>query len=86
MILLDNTWKLMDSEGYQLVNVDSLILIERPKIAPYIEEMRENISLVLRCEINQVNVKATRGEKLGFVGREEGVMAQAVVLLERKYK
>jgi 2-C-methyl-D-erythritol 2,4-cyclodiphosphate synthase len=86
MILLNNTWQLMDNEGYRLVNVDSLILIEKPKIAPYIEEMKKNISLVLRCDINQVNVKATRGEKIGFVGRQEGVMAQAVVLLERKDK
>lgn len=84
MILLEKTWQLMDSEGYQLVNLDSLILIEKPKIAPYIEDMRANISKVLRCEVSQVNVKATRGEKLGFIGRQEGVMAQAIVLLERK--
>lgn len=85
MILLEKTWQLMDSEGYQLVNLDSLILIEKPKIAPYIEDMRANISKVLRCEVSQVNVKATRGEKLGFIGRQEGVMAQAIVLLERKF-
>lgn len=84
MILLEKTWQLMDSEGYQLVNLDSLVLIEKPKIAPYIEDMRANISKVLRCEVSQVNVKATRGEKLGFIGRQEGVMAQAIVLLERK--
>jgi len=84
MILLEKTWQLMNSEGYQLVNLDSLILIEKPKIAPYIEEMKRNISSALRCDDRQVNVKATRGEKLGFVGRQEGVMAQAIVLLERK--
>jgi 2-C-methyl-D-erythritol 2,4-cyclodiphosphate synthase len=85
MILLEKTWQLMDSQGYQLVNLDSLILIEKPKIAPYIEDMKKNISNGLRCELSQVNVKATRGEKLGFIGRQEGVMAQAVVLLERKF-
>lgn len=85
MILLEKTWQLMDSEGYQLVNLDSLILIEKPKIASYIEDMKKNISYGLRCELSQVNVKATRGEKLGFIGRQEGVMAQAIVLLERKF-
>ncbi|MDO9591740.1 MAG: 2-C-methyl-D-erythritol 2,4-cyclodiphosphate synthase [Erysipelotrichaceae bacterium] len=84
LILLEKTWQLMNSEGYQLVNLDSLILIEKPKIAPYIEEMKRNISSALRCDDSQVNVKATRGEKLGFIGRQEGVMAQAIVLLERK--
>ncbi|MDP2813683.1 MAG: 2-C-methyl-D-erythritol 2,4-cyclodiphosphate synthase [Erysipelotrichaceae bacterium] len=84
MILLEKTWQLMDNEGYQLVNLDSLLLIEKPKIAPYIDDMKKNISKVLRCELSQVNVKATRGEKLGFIGRQEGVMAQAIVLLERK--
>ena len=86
MILLTKTWQLMDDEGYQIVNLDSLILIEKPKIAPYIEEMKNNISTALHCKVSQVNVKATRGEKLGFIGRQEGVMAQAIVLLERKPK
>jgi 2-C-methyl-D-erythritol 2,4-cyclodiphosphate synthase len=86
MILLMKTWQLMDDEGYQIVNLDSLILIEKPKIAPYIEEMKRNISSALKCNVSQVNVKATRGEKLGFIGRQEGVMAQAIVLLERKTK
>lgn len=84
MILLEKTWKLMNDEGYQVVNLDSLILIEAPKIAPFIEEMKKNISSALQCNVSQVNVKATRGEKLGFIGRKEGVMAQAIVLLERK--
>ncbi len=84
MILLEKTWQLMDGEGYQLVNLDSLILIEKPKIAPFIEDMKKNISSMLRCDVALINVKATRGEKLGFIGRQEGVMAQAVVLLERK--
>lgn len=84
MVLLEKTWQLMDSEGYQIVNLDSLVLIEKPKIAPFIEDMKKNISSALHCDVTLINVKATRGEKLGFVGRQEGVMAQAVVLLERK--
>jgi 2-C-methyl-D-erythritol 2,4-cyclodiphosphate synthase len=84
MVLLEKTWQLMDNEGYQIVNLDSLVLIEKPKIAPFIEGMKKNISSALHCDVTLINVKATRGEKLGFVGRMEGVMAQAVVLLERK--
>ncbi|MEA4874799.1 2-C-methyl-D-erythritol 2,4-cyclodiphosphate synthase [Anaerorhabdus sp.] len=74
---------LMNKEGYTIGNIDSLIMIEKPKMAPHIDEMRKNIANALNCEISQVSVKATRGEKLGFVGREEGVLAQAVVLLEK---
>ncbi len=84
LILLEKTAELMDQQGYQLVNLDSLILIEKPRIAPYIQEMKANIAKALHCNDSQINVKATRGEKLGFIGRQEGVMAQAVVLLERK--
>lgn len=83
VILLEHTYALMKSKGYRIENVDSLILIERPKLAPYISKMRETIARALHCDITQVNVKATRGEGLGFIGREEGVMAQAVVLLTK---
>ncbi|MBR2825505.1 MAG: 2-C-methyl-D-erythritol 2,4-cyclodiphosphate synthase [Solobacterium sp.] len=83
LIILKEVKKMMKEKGYQIENVDSLILIERPKMKPYIEEMRKNYSDVLECSIDQISVKATRGEKLGFVGREEGVLAQAVVLLEK---
>ncbi|MEG0177027.1 2-C-methyl-D-erythritol 2,4-cyclodiphosphate synthase [Anaerorhabdus sp.] len=74
---------IMISKGYKIGNVDSLIMIEKPKMAPHIEQMRLNIAKTLMCELDQISVKATRGEKLGFVGREEGVLAQAVVLLEK---
>ncbi len=84
VLILEKTAQLMDEQGYRLVNLDSLILIEKPKIAPYIDTMKVNIAKALRCDVSQVNVKATRGEKLGFIGRQEGVMAQAIVLLERK--
>lgn len=81
LVLLDMVVQTMEEKGYQIGNVDSLILIEKPKMAPYIEAMKKNIAQVLHCEEELINIKATRGEKLGFVGREEGVVAQAVVLL-----
>lgn len=86
MILLEHIYSLMTNHGYELVNVDSLILIEQPKMAAYINQMRENIAEKLRCQPTQINVKATRGEGLGFIGAGEGVMAQAVVLLTRRSK
>lgn len=84
--LLENVYDLMLKSGYEVGNVDSLVIIERPKLAPYINIMRENIAKTLKCDVSQINVKATRGEKLGYIGREEGVMAQAVVLLKRSSK
>lgn len=83
LILLKHVTRLMEAKGFRIGNVDALIMIERPKMAPHISAMRKNIAAALRCGEDQVNVKATRGEKLGFVGREEGVLAQAVVLLEK---
>lgn len=82
IILLEEVYRLMVSKGYIIGNVDSLIMIEKPKMLPHKEKMRENIAKALHCDIKNVNVKATRGEKLGFIGNEEGVMAQAVVLLK----
>lgn len=84
MVLLDNVYHLMDDEGYKIGNVDSTVLLEQPKLAPFKEQMEKNIAEVLHTDVRNVNVKATRGEKLGFVGRKEGIMAQAVVLLEEK--
>ena len=82
MILLEETYKLMISKGYKIGNVDAIIMTEQPKMAPHIPLMRENIARVLHCDVSQINVKATRGEKLGFVGRGEGIVSQAVCLLE----
>ena len=83
LILLEHVTRLMEAKGFRIGNVDALIMIERPKMAPHISAMRKNIAAALHWGEDQVNVKATRGEKLGFVGREEGVLAQAVVLLEK---
>lgn len=84
MILLAEVYKLMDLEGYKIGNVDSTVLLEQPKLAPHKAKMEENIAKVLHTDVKNINVKATRGEKMGFVGRKEGIMAQAVVLLEEK--
>lgn len=82
MILLDETYKLMNEKGYKIGNVDAIIMTEQPKMAPHILTMRHNIAEALHCDVIQINVKATRGEKLGFVGRGEGIVSQAVCLLE----
>jgi len=75
---------LADSKGYRLGNLDATVVAQRPKLAPYIQRMRENIAAVLAAEPDRVNVKATTTEELGFAGRGEGIAAYAVVLMERK--
>ena len=80
-ILLREVMKLMLLKGYQIANVDLTILAEAPKLAPYIEPMVANIADDLRLNVDSVNVKATTTEKMGFVGRAEGISAHAVVLL-----
>lgn len=82
--ILEEIYSLMQNEGYQINNVDSLVLIEQPKMAPHIEEMRKHIAEALHCDITQISCKATRGEKIGFVGREEGVMCQSICMLKSK--
>ena len=81
-ILLSETARLITNAGYKIMNIDSTIAMQAPKIASYIEQMRITLSSLLQIETGQVSVKATTTEKLGFEGREEGVSAYAVVLLE----
>ncbi len=81
LLILKEVEKKIAEKGYHVVNVDSLILIEKPKMAPHIEQMRQSIAEALHVDLDRISVKATRGEKLGYVGRSEGVLAQAVVLL-----
>ena len=82
LLLLDETYKMLKEHGYEVVNIDSLINIEKPKMAPHIDQMRKNIADHLHCDVSRINVKATRGEGLGFVGRGEGVIAEAVCLID----
>lgn len=81
--LMEHIWQLVKKEGYQLGNLDCTIIAQKPKMAPYIEQMRERIAGLLEADIGQINVKATTTEKLGFTGRGEGIAAQAVILLEK---
>lgn len=81
--LLRHCIALIHSKGYQVGNIDSTIIAQSPKLAPYITQMRENISEDLVTNIDNVSVKATTHEKLGALGNEEGMAAYAVVLLEK---
>ncbi len=80
--LLDRTWEMLKENGYEVVNIDSLIVIEKPKMAPYIDTMRQNIADHLHCDVSRINVKATCAEGMGFIGNGEGAMAEAVCLIE----
>ncbi len=82
--LLAHVIMLADGKGYRVGNLDATIVAQRPKLAPHIQLMRENIAVVLTAEIDRVNVKATTTEELGFAGRGEGIAAYAVALMERK--
>ena len=82
-ILLEETFSLIQKEGFRVINIDSTICLEKPKIAPYAEKMKVTISGILKISSREISIKATTTEKLGFTGREEGVVAIAVVLLEK---
>ncbi len=82
LVLLGKVAATLKERGFKLGNLDATVVAQNPKIAPYITQMRQNIASTLGTTINQVNVKATTTEKLGFAGREEGIAAYAVVLIE----
>lgn len=82
-ILLERTYELIKKEGYRIVNIDSTINAQQPKLKPFIPLMEETLSQVLGVQVSQVSVKATTTEKLGYEGREEGISATAVVLIEK---
>ncbi len=81
--MLKTVMTLIAKEGWSVINVDSTLLIQAPKIAPYISQMKTNLAAALLIDESRVAVKATTTEKLGFVGRQEGVLASSVVLLSR---
>jgi 2-C-methyl-D-erythritol 2,4-cyclodiphosphate synthase len=81
--LMEHVWQLVKNKGYELVNADCTIIAQQPKMAPYIEQMRSRIAELLEAAPEQVNVKATTTEKLGFTGRGEGIASQVVVLLKK---
>jgi len=82
MELLKEVKKMLDEELFIVENIDATIIAQKPKMAPYLQEMRENIAGVLQIDVSQVNVKATTEEGLGFTGSGEGIASQAVCLLE----
>lgn len=82
-LLLKKTVELIGEKGYRVVNIDSTVVAQKPKLAPYIEDMRNCIAVLCNTDSDCVNVKATTEEKLGFTGREEGIAAHAVCLLEK---
>lgn len=82
--LLGHVYELINSKGWHLVNTDIMVICEKPKIAKYIPEMRNTISGLLHCSVDDVSIKATTAEKLGALGRQEGIAAYAVSLLEKR--
>ncbi len=84
LVLLSKVIELIRNKGWDVNNIDSVIVAERPKINPFVELMKQNISRVLQIEDNLIGIKATTNEKLGPEGREEGISCQSVVLLEKK--
>ncbi len=82
-ILLKRTVELVTKENYKVINIDSTICIEQPKIKPFVTQMQETISGIVGISINDVSIKATTTEKMGFIGREEGIAAYATALLQK---
>jgi 2-C-methyl-D-erythritol 2,4-cyclodiphosphate synthase len=80
-ILLKHVFQMINKEGWQIGNIDVSLLLEKPKIAPYLKPMREIIASILDIDTNAISIKATTNEKMGYVGREEGVTSFAVALI-----
>lgn len=82
--LLAHVMEIIESKGYEVVNVDTVIACQRPKLNPHIPKMQENLADLLKVQIDQISIKATTTEKLGFVGKEEGIEVYAVCLLRKE--
>ena len=83
-ILLKQTEQLLASKGYSIGNIDATICAEQPKLNPHIPQMQQTLSTILNIDLDCLSIKATTSEKMGFVGREEGITAYAVALIEKK--
>ena len=81
--LLENVFELIKQKGYKIGNIDSIVVCEKPKMLPHIEKIRENIANVLETDIENISVKATTEEKMGYTGRLEGIKAYSVCLLDK---
>ncbi len=82
--LLKNVYNILKDDGYEIINIDSTIVAQAPKMRPFIDKMEENIAMCLNIDKSQINVKATTEEGLGFTGALEGISASAVCLLNKK--
>ena len=82
-ILLKKSYNLVKAKGYEIVNIDTTIVAQQPKLKPHISEMEKTMANILEVDVDLISVKATTTEKLGFEGREEGISANAVILLEK---
>lgn len=80
-ILLKKTYQLIKEKGYKIGNIDSVVVLQKPKLAEYIPQIQEKISSILEADVDQISIKATTTEGLGFIGREEGISAFASVLI-----
>lgn len=83
-ILLEKTYRLIENKGFTLGNIDATVCAERPKLNPHIPNMQQTLANILRTDIENISIKATTSEKMGFVGREEGITAYAVALIQKK--
>ena len=83
LVLLSHVKKLIDSSGYEVGNIDATIIAQRPKMRPHIDQMRENMAKALKIDVDQINVKATTEEGLGFTGSGEGISSQAICAIEK---
>jgi len=81
-VILMRIQEMMSEMKFKVSNVDATIMCEQPKISPHIFKMQKNIASLLKCDSNQINIKATTTEKLGYLGREEGIAAHAICLIE----
>ena len=84
MLLLEKTSQLLQKENYVVSNIDATVVCQKPKLAPYIEQMRINISKLLKLDISQVNIKATTTETLGFEGQKEGISSHSLCLIQKR--
>lgn len=82
-VLLSEVNNIVQNEGYKIGNVDSTIVLQKPKLAPFIEDMRKSIASILYCDLEQISVKATTSEWMGFVGEEKGVKVISTIMLEK---
>lgn len=82
-IIAADCYRIMENKGYVIGNIDVTVIAQKPKLSPYMEQMRQNVARIFHTEWENVNIKATTEEKLGFTGRQEGISCHSVVLIEK---